>query len=197
MGLPRATIYWMCQCIETRKATKTGKRDSRRRAVKMPEMKRNQLVKTICEKKGVSYMKLAVKMNAERPFVARIVREAAVRTYKRVGRPELRSEMEQRQKRECGKTRAKHPFESHQHRDGPSCCPVTSSQGSKNRPPSGHLRLKNPVWRVKKFGDWKLPFSGQVGDQTFFQSGQRRCGPNVIAQGPWQTSLWPHKARKS
>ena len=24
------------------------------------------------------------------------------------------------------------------------------SQGSKNRPPSGHLRLKNPVWRVKK-----------------------------------------------
>ena len=23
-------------------------------------------------------------------------------------------------------------------------------QGSKNRPPSGHLRLKNPVWRVKK-----------------------------------------------
>ena len=25
-----------------------------------------------------------------------------------------------------------------------------------------------------------MPFSGQ----TFFQSGQRRCGPNVIAQGP-------------
>ena len=24
-----------------------------------------------------------------------------------------------------------------------------STQGSKNRPPSGHLRLKNPVWRVK------------------------------------------------
>ena len=26
----------------------------------------------------------------------------------------------------------------------------TKQQGSKNRPPSGHLRLKNPVWRVKK-----------------------------------------------
>ena len=43
------------------------------------------------------------------------------------------------------------------------------SQGSKNRPPSGHLRLKNPVWRVKnpssgQFGNWKLSFSGQVGD---------------------------------
>ena len=25
-----------------------------------------------------------------------------------------------------------------------------SLQGSKNRPPSGYLRLKNPVWRVKK-----------------------------------------------
>ena len=26
---------------------------------------------------------------------------------------------------------------------------VKLNQGSKNRPPSGHLRLKNPVWRVK------------------------------------------------
>ena len=25
------------------------------------------------------------------------------------------------------------------------------------------------------------------GDQTFFQSKQRRCGPNVIAQGAWQS----------
>ena len=57
-------------------------------------------------------------------------------------------------------------------------------QGSKNRPPSGHLRLKNPVWRVKKsfsgqFGDWKLPFSGQVGDQTFWRTTpmrtERKC----------------------
>ena len=30
-------------------------------------------------------------------------------------------------------------------------------------------------------------FSGQVGDQTIFQSGQRRCGQNVIVQGQWQS----------
>ena len=29
-------------------------------------------------------------------------------------------------------------------------------QGSKNRPPSGHLRLKNPVWRVKKSFQWAV-----------------------------------------
>ena len=29
-------------------------------------------------------------------------------------------------------------------------------QGSKNRPPSGHLRLKNPVWRVKKSFQWTV-----------------------------------------
>ena len=37
---------------------------------------------------------------------------------------------------------------------GPSGCTALAGsflpQGSKNRPPSGHLRLKNPVWRVKK-----------------------------------------------
>ena len=66
-------------------------------------------------------------------------------------------------------------------------------QGSKNRPPSGHLRLKNPVWRVKnpfsgQFGDWKLPFSGQVGDQTFFKvDNAGAAGPNVIVEGAWQS----------
>ena len=67
-------------------------------------------------------------------------------------------------------------------------------QGSKNRPPSGHLRLKIPFgeWNIPfsgQVGDWKLPFSGQVGDQTFFQGGQRRCGLNVIAQGAWRSLL--------
>ena len=32
--------------------------------------------------------------------------------------------------------------------------------------------------------------------KLFFQSGQRRCGPNVIAQGPWQTSLSVQDARE-
>ena len=67
-------------------------------------------------------------------------------------------------------------------------------QGSKNRPPSGHLRLKMPFgeWNIPfsgQFGNWKLPFSGQVGDQTFFQGGQRRWGLNVIAQGEWRSLL--------
>ena len=53
---------------------------------------------------------------------------------------------------------------------------------------------KNPF--SGQFGDWKLPFSGQVGDQTLFQSGQRRCGPNVIAQGLWQMSLSVQDAKE-
>ena len=43
MGLLRAAIYRVCQCIGTRKTTKA---ESKWRAVKMPEKKRNQLVKT-------------------------------------------------------------------------------------------------------------------------------------------------------
>ena len=94
----------------------------------MPEKKSNQLVKTICDKKGVISMKLAAKMNAERHFAGRIVKEAAVRTYTRIRRPEYRPELEQRQKRECGKDKGRNTyFEPHQRRDGPSCFPVTSS----------------------------------------------------------------------
>ena len=59
--------------------------------------KRNQLVKTltICDNKGVTSIKLA-KMNADGSFVGRFVREAAVRTYKRIRRPEFRQRLEQR-----------------------------------------------------------------------------------------------------
>ena len=41
-----------------------------------------------------------------------------------------------------------------------------------------------------------LTVNGQVGDQTFFQSGQRLCRPHVIAQGLWQTSLSVQDARE-
>ena len=34
--------------------------------------------------------------------------------------------------------------------DWASCVKELRLQGSKNRPPSGHLLLKNPFWRVKK-----------------------------------------------
>ena len=67
------------------------------------------------------------------------------------------------------------------------------AQGSKTWPPSGHLRLKNPVWRVKKsFSvDSLATESCRIVDRLvtklFFQSGQHRCGPNVIAQGAWQS----------
>ena len=68
------------------------------------------------------------KMNADRSYVGRIVREAAVTTYKRIRLPEFRPKLEQRQKRECGKDNGTNThFEPHRHRDGPSCCPVTSS----------------------------------------------------------------------
>ena len=73
------------------KKTAKGKAESGQRAVQMPEKKRNQLVQTIWDKKGVTSVKLAEKMimSADRSFVDRIVREAAVRTYTRIRRPEL------------------------------------------------------------------------------------------------------------
>ena len=72
-------------------------------------------------------MKLAEKMNADRSFVDRIVREAAG-TYMRIRHPEFMPELEQRQKRDCGKDKGRNAhFEPHRRRDGPSCCPVTSS----------------------------------------------------------------------
>ena len=68
---------------------------------------------------------LAAKMNAERFFAGRIVREAAV---KRISCTEIRPELEQRQKRECGKDKGRNTrFEPYRRRDGPTCCPVTSS----------------------------------------------------------------------
>ena len=98
MGLPRAAVYRVCQCTETRKTAKR-KAESGRQAVQMPQKKRIQLVKTIWDKKKVTSMKLAEKMNADRSFVDRIVREAAVRTYMRIWRPEFRPELEQAKER--------------------------------------------------------------------------------------------------
>ena len=67
-------------------------------------------------------------MNAERYFARKLLKEAAVRTYKRIRRPQFKPELEQRRKRECGKDKGRNThFEPHRRRDGPSCCPVTSS----------------------------------------------------------------------
>ena len=111
MGLPRAAIYLVCQCIETRKTTKR-KAESKRRAVQIPEKTRSQLVKTIWDKKGVTSMKLAEKMNADRSFVDRIVREAAVRTSrdKRIRRPELRPELKRGKRGIVERTMAEMPI---------------------------------------------------------------------------------------
>ena len=82
--------------------------------------KRNQLVKTIGDRKGVTSMKVAEKMNADRSLVGRIVREAAFRTYKKIRRHECRPKLEQRQnlKRECGKNKGRNThFEPHRRRD--------------------------------------------------------------------------------
>ena len=65
IGLPRATICRVCQCIKRTRKTAKIKAESGRRAVQVPERKRNQLVKTIWDKEGVS-MKLPEKMNADR-----------------------------------------------------------------------------------------------------------------------------------
>ena len=73
----------------------------------MTEKKRNQLVKTIWDKKGVTSMKLAEKMKADRSWVDRIVREAAVKIYTRTRHPEFRPELEQRQKMDCGKEKGR------------------------------------------------------------------------------------------
>ena len=69
-------------------------------------------------------------------------------------------------------------------------------QGSKNWLPSGHLRLKNPVWRVKnpfsgQFGDWKLPFCGLVGDQTFFKA------DNADADRTWSRKVFDRRLCRS
>ena len=94
----------------------------------MQKNKRNSLVKAICDKKGFTSMILAGNLNADMSFVGKIVREAGVRTYKGIKHPEFRPELEQRQKRECGKNKGRNThFEPYRHRDGPSCCPITSS----------------------------------------------------------------------
>ena len=72
---------------EGRKRT-TSSEDSRK------EEDCGQLVKTVCDKKGVVSMTLAANMNVDRSFVGRIVREAGVTTYKGIRsqaefRPEL------------------------------------------------------------------------------------------------------------
>ena len=82
MVMPRDTICRVCQCLEKRKTAKR-KAESGRRAVKMPGKKRNQLVQAIYDKEGVTSKKLAAHLNVDRFFVDRIVREAAVMTYRR------------------------------------------------------------------------------------------------------------------
>ena len=69
--------------------------------MKMPEKKSNQLVKAIYDKEGVTSKKLAANLNVDRFFVDRIVREAAVMTYRRAIGPEFSLELEHRQKRAC------------------------------------------------------------------------------------------------
>ena len=74
----------------------------------MPEKKRNQLIKAICDKKGVTSMELAAELNVDRSrSVGRIVREAAVMTTKRIRSPEFIPELEQRQKRACRKDKGR------------------------------------------------------------------------------------------
>ena len=78
--------------------------------------------------KGDTSMILAATMNSDRFFVGRMVRKAALRTYKRIRRPEFRPQLEQRKKRNCGKGNGGNiRFEPHRRREGPSCCSVTSS----------------------------------------------------------------------
>ena len=93
----------------------------------MPEMKRNQLVKAIYYKEGVTSKKLAANLNIDRFFVDRIVREAAVMTYIRAVGHEFSLELEQRRKRACQKKMGQNiHFEPHRRRGRSSCSPITS-----------------------------------------------------------------------
>ena len=83
IGLPKVTIYQICQCIETRYTIKR-KAESRRRALKMTEKNRNQLVKAVCSKAGVTSEKLAAQINVDRSLASRILKETDVTTYKRI-----------------------------------------------------------------------------------------------------------------
>ena len=124
-GRASDAIYRVCQCIEKRKTAKR-KAESGRRAVKMPVKKRNQLVKAILDKEGVTSKKLAANLNVNRFFVDRIAREAAVMTYRRAIGPEFSQELEQRQKRACRKKMGQNiHFKPYRHRGGPSCSLIT------------------------------------------------------------------------
>ena len=108
----------------------------------------------LCANNGVTSVKLAGKINADRSFVGRFVREAAVRTYKRIRRPKFRPRLEERQKSERGKSKGrKTHFEPRRRRDGPPCCATTSSyRGFLGCPQAGgwHGRLEpqnEEVWR--------------------------------------------------
>ena len=87
-------------------------------------------------------MKLAEKMNVDGSFIDRIVREVAVRTYMRITRPEFRPGLGQRAKWDCGKDKGRNAyFGPHRRKDGPSCCPITSSyRGFWGCPQAGGLR---------------------------------------------------------
>ena len=123
----RAAIYRVCQCIETRNRKKKGRKrtTSSTDARKEEEPARQDHP----EQEGSHLNETGWKMNADRSFVDKIVREAAVKTsYTRIRRPEFRPELEQRQKMDCGKDKGRNAhFEPHWRRDGASYCPVTSS----------------------------------------------------------------------
>ena len=142
--LPSVPIHW-------------DKKTAKRKAESgwWAEYKRNQLIKTICNKKGVTSLSwLAAKMTADRSFVGRIVRKAILLGHTRESRcPEFRPELEQMQKRDCEKEGKKQPFEPHRRKDGPSCCPVTLSyRGVLGCPQAGGLDSRTreagiPKWR--------------------------------------------------
>ena len=80
---------------------------------------------------------------------------------------------------------------------------------TKTWPQKHSARAENEQWEdrcvrpfaTKKipFGEWKILLADSLATEScrladrlatkLFQSGQRRCGPNVIAQGFWQTSF--------
>ena len=153
-------IYRVCQCIETRKTAKESSKWMASRK-KMPEKKRNQLVKTICDKKVVTSTNWPQLEDEcwqvfSSVMISRIVREVAVRQLKRIGHP-IESLLGQSwpgnrgKRRNVGRTRV-NTFEHHWHRDGPSCCPVTSSYRgcSLGCPQAGGCRTREagtPKWR--------------------------------------------------
>lgn len=102
LNIPRRTSYRVLAKLQ-KGASVERKSGSGRRRLKMPETKRQRMVRKAVDRVGVSTRQMASKFGISQSYVVKIMQEEGVKHYKRQKAPHMSNEQETRAKSNCRK----------------------------------------------------------------------------------------------